>query len=173
MVGSFDRTTLSEICRFFSAVSNWLLEQPCASIISRLWPGEQPPSTQNKPHFFFQQLSKLHSLNGRVAFDDYLAEEDRSSRTAQQNLNRAAEAYVLALGYAQLFSPRSPAITAVYDTLYDTLKQLDATQLTNFYRYEQEQRTRYNLEALKVHLENLGSLQDFLLDCFGDYYADI
>lgn len=139
----------------------------------RLRPEEQPPSTQNKPHFYFQQMSKLCSLNGRIAFDNYLAEADNSSRTAQQNLDRAAEAYVLALGYAQLFSPRSPAITAIYDTLYDSLKQLDATQLTNFYRYEQQQRARYNLDAIKAHLENLGDLQDFLLDCFGDYYAEI
>jgi hypothetical protein len=57
--------------------------------------------------------------------------------------------------------------------LYNYLKQLDATQLTNFYRYEQQQRTRYRLEAIKAQLENLGDLQDFLLDCFGDYYAEI
>ena len=80
---------------------------------------------------------------------------------------------MLTLGYAQLFSPRSVGITAVYDTLYDYLKQLDATQLTHFYRYEQQQRTRYHLEAIKAQLENLGDLQDFLLACFGDYYAEI
>ncbi len=139
----------------------------------RLRPEEQPPSTQDKPHFFFQHLSKLHSLHGRIAFDSYFAEDDTTSRAAQHHLDRAAEAYVLALGYAQLFSPRSVGITAVYDALYDYLNQLDATQLTNFYRYEQQQRTRYHLEAIKAQLENLGDLQDFLLDCFGDYYAEI
>lgn len=77
------------------------------------------------------------------------------------------------MGYAQLFSLRSVGITAVYDALYDYLKQLDATQLTDFYRYEQQQRTRYHLEGIKAQLENLGDLQDFLLDCFGDYYAEI
>jgi hypothetical protein len=138
-----------------------------------LRPGEQPPSTQDKPHFFFQHLSKLHSLHGRIAFDSYFAGAASTSRAAQHYLDRAAEAYVLALGYAQLFSPRSVGITAVYDTLYNYLKQLDATQLTNFYRYEQQQRTRYRLEAIKAQLENLGDLQDFLLDCFGDYYAEI
>ena len=139
----------------------------------RLRPEEQPPTTHNQPHFYFQQLSKLYSLRGRVAFDRYFAEADPTSRSAQHDLDRAAEAYVLSLGYAQLFSPRSVGITAVYDTLYDTLKQLDATQLTNFYRYEQQQRTRYHLEAIKARLENLGDLQDFLLDCFGDYYAEL
>ena len=139
----------------------------------RLRPEEQPPTTHNKPFFFFQQLSKLYSLRGRLAFDSYFAEADPASRMAQHNLDRAAEAYVLSLGYAQLFSPRSVAITAVYDALYDYLKQLDATQLTNFYRYEQQQRTRYHLAAIKAQLENLGDLQDFLLDCFGDYYAEI
>ncbi|MCA9942981.1 MAG: ATP-binding protein [Anaerolineales bacterium] len=139
----------------------------------RLRPDEQPPDTQDKPHFFFQHLSKLHSLNGRIAFDNYFAEDDPASRAAQHHLAHAAEAYVLSLGYAQLFSPRSVGITAVYDALYDYLKQLDATQLTNFYRYEQQQRTRYRLDALKGQLENLGDLQDFLLDCFGDYYSEI
>ena len=139
----------------------------------RLLPEQAPPKATAQPHFYFQQVSKLHSLNGRIAFDHYFAEPDRTSRTAQHNLDRAAEAYVLALGYAQLFSPRSAGSTAVYDTLYDTLKQLDATQLTNFYRYEQQQRSRYHLDAIKSQLENLGDLQDFLLDCFGDYYAEI
>ncbi len=139
----------------------------------RLRPGEPPPGTQDKPPFFFQHLSKLYSLHGRIAFDSYFAVADSASRVAQHHLARAAEAYVLALGYAQLFSPRSVGITAVYDALYDYLKQLDATQLTNFYRYEQQQRTRYHLEAIKAQLENLGDLQDFLLDCFGDYYAEI
>ncbi|MCP4419792.1 MAG: ATP-binding protein [Chloroflexi bacterium] len=136
----------------------------------RLRPEQAPPRAENYPHFYFQQMSKMFSLNGRLAFDHYLAEQIPSSRTAQTHLKRAAEAYVLALGYAQLFSPRSSAITAVYDTLYDYLKQLDTTQLTNFYRYEQQQRTRYRLDAIKAQLENLGDLQDFLLDCFGDYY---
>ena len=139
----------------------------------RLRPEQAPPQTQNQPHFYFQQMSKLYSLHGRLAFDSYLAAPDRTSRAAHHDLDRAAEAYVLTLGYAQIFSPRSVGITAVYDTLYDILKQLDATQLTNFYRYEQQQRTRYRLDALKGQLENLGDLQDFLLDCFGDYYGEI
>lgn len=134
----------------------------------RLRPEQAPPKAYDYPHFYFQQMSKMYSLNGRLAFEHYLA-----APTVDKYLNEAVEAYVLALGYAQLFSPRSSAITAVYDALYDYLKQLDVTQLTNFYRYEQQQRSRYRLDEIKAQLENLGDLQDFLLDCFGDYYEEL
>ena len=139
----------------------------------RLLPDESPLATEGQPYFYYQQMSKLYSLHGRLAFDNYLAAPDRTSRSAQHDLDRAAEAYVLTLGYAQIFSPRSVGMTAVYDTLYDILKQLDATQLTNFYRYEQQQRHRYRLDEITSQLDNLGGLQDFLLDCFGDYYAEL
>ncbi|VAW30646.1 hypothetical protein MNBD_CHLOROFLEXI01-84 [hydrothermal vent metagenome] len=134
----------------------------------RLRPEQAPPKAYDYPHFYFQQMSKMCSLNGRLAFEQYLADP-----TTDKHLNEAVEAYVLALGYAQLFSPRSSAITAVYDALYSYLKQLNVTQLTNFYRYEQQQRSRYRLDEIKAQLENLGDLQDFLLDCFGDYYEGI
>ena len=40
--------------------------------------------------------------------------------------------------------------------------------MMDFYRYEREFHPLYQIG--KLPLENFGDLEEFLLDCFGDYY---
>ena len=84
------------------------------------------------------------------------------------HLKEAAYAYVQAAAYAQLYAPSSIQLTIVYDDLYDFLKKMNDTEMGSFYHYEQEARQRYRIAEME--LENFGDVEEFLRDCFGDYY---
>lgn len=142
-----------------------------------------PPRSREHPAYLFHQLSKAYGLRGRVAFERFnqLVEQRKEGQTketriqlvhadptTQAQLQKAAEAYVQALGYAQLFTPRSPALTVIYDALYSYLKKLNVVELMDFYRHE---RTAYQAyRVAEIEIENLGDLEGFLLECFGDYF---
>jgi len=144
-----------------------------------------PPVSEKTPAYLFHQLSKAYGLRGRIAFnqfnllinelkqDEDLSKEERqrlihTHEKAQEQLRLAATAYVQALGYAQLFTPRAPALTVIYDSLYESLKKLNVVELSDFYRYERIAYTSYRIKDIQI--KNLGDLEDFLNDCFGDYF---
>ena len=147
------------------------------------------PDPRQTPAYLFKQLSKIYNLYGQIAFLQFrqgveslaaehmnLPQQERWERVRKNDelqalLRRAAESYTLALAYAQLFAPGSSALTAAYDDLYDFLKKLNAVEMVDFYRYEREYRKSYRVTKLK--LENFGDLEEFLLDCFGDYYDPV
>ncbi len=79
-------------------------------------------------------------------------------------LQKAAEAYTLSLQYARRFALDSLLITTTYDSLYNYLKAFNETELTLFYACEDRARQEYKLTEGP-------RLKEFLLDCFGDYYA--
>jgi hypothetical protein len=150
--------------------------------------GKYPDATK-MPAYLFKQLSKMYNLHGQIAFTRFRRGSDllvaeyinlpqrqrwervRKNDELQAHLKRAAESYTLSLAYAQLFAPGSSALTTAYDDLYNFLKKLNAFEMVDFYRYEREYRKSYRVT--KLDLENFGDLEEFLLDCFGDYYDSV
>ncbi|MDI6769625.1 MAG: ATP-binding protein [Anaerolineales bacterium] len=141
------------------------------------------PSADRDDLYIYQQLSKIFGLRGKMAMENFqrratqieseqptlppaerhkLIHEDKK---AQDYLHKAAEGYVLGLGYAQLLSPRSSALSILYDALYDYLKKFNPTEMKDFHKYEHEARERYKTSEIK--LVDLGNLDEFLRDCFG------
>ncbi len=148
----------------------------------------QPPDPDKHDSYIFKQLSKAMGLYGLIALEQYmekleilqaripgLSQEKRDERRLfvrdneelQTLLKKTTSYYVRALGYAQLFAPRSPALTVIYNKLYAFLKQLNRRELEDFYEYSREAITLYKTEEIKIR--NLGNLSEFLLDNFGDY----
>lgn len=156
---------------------------------ARLQPGEKPPHPKEHPNHCFKQLSKIHNLYGQIAgrhFHEGVLQiatiNPRLSRAERQQmahldsqlndyLNKTADAYVQAAAYAQLFAPTSIQLSIVYDDLYDFLKKMNQMEMSDFYRYEQQARERYRIGEMVI--ENFGDVEEFLRDCFGDYYPAI
>lgn len=153
---------------------------------SQLRQGERPPHPREHPNHFFKQLSKIQNLHGNIAsrrfqeaVKEVAAHNPQLSRAERQKLvhddplldsylEKAADAYVQAAAYAQLFAPTSIQLSIVYDDLYDFLKKMNQTEMSDFYRYEQQARKRYRIAEMVI--ENFGDVEEFLRDCFGDYY---
>lgn len=146
-----------------------------------LQPGKAPPTTERDDIYLYQQLSKMEGLHGRLALEEFrlIAEEfrkqfpDREERrrriredkNAQRLLEEGAKAYVQALGYSQLHSPRSNALTVTYDAIYEYIKGFNLTELEDFYRYVQEAIEEYRLPEI-VPLD-MSRLDMFLQQTFG------
>lgn len=155
---------------------------------ARLREGQIPPNPYDHPNFLFKQLSKMYSLRGQIAGKrfrqgaeaitetqpDSLTKE-RQAQVHQDNklqgfLRQTAFAFTQAVAYAQLFAPGSVQLTMAYDDLYEFLKKLNQQELSDFYRYEEVARSSFRIKEMK--LENFGDVEEFLQDCFGDYYED-
>jgi tetratricopeptide (TPR) repeat protein len=153
---------------------------------ARLHEGEFPPNPYEHPNFLFKQLSKMYSLRGQIAGKRFrqgvvaITEADSDSSTKKRQalvhedkelqglLRRAAFAFTQAVAYAQLFAPGSVQLTMAYDELYEFLKKLNQQELSDFYCYEQVACSSFKIREMK--LENFGDVEEFLRDCFGDYY---
>ncbi len=164
------------------------LKEAEASIpqLARLQAGAKPPHPRAHPSHFFKQLSKMANLRGRIAsqrfrkgVENIMRQNPRLLRRERQEMVRqnaelnaflqeAADAYVQAAAYAQLYAPSSIQLTIVYDDLYDFLKKMNQVEISSFYEYEQEARQRYRIPEMEI--ENFGDVEEFLRDCFGDYY---
>lgn len=145
---------------------------------------------QATPYVFYQ-LGKLYNLRGRIAMERFkvrvegieknlktsepaLSRQEKHQVVAQDDdaqvqLRAAAEAYVLGASYAQLYSPRSGALSIAFDALYDYLKRFNPTELTFFARYAHAARDFYGIQDIKP--VNLGDVDDFIRSCFGDYLS--
>ena len=165
---------------------------PEAYIISE---SEFPASTAVESHFFYQ-LAKLHGLyagvdmvdfgNRREALRRKLARwEDLYSRLwgdedAHAKMTSAAEHYVLALFYGQLYSPRSRSLVITFDQIYEHVKGFNMVEYAMFYEAQKNvskkyQRHRKALEATTdISPFDFSKLEDWLKDCFGplEYPAD-
>ena len=86
---------------------------------------------------------------------------------AQAALEQMAEQYALGTAYAQLYSPRSNALSLLYDRLYDFLKKFNRTELEAFHRHVNQQQQRYPLEKIKRNIEDLGNIDQFMHEVFG------
>lgn len=143
------------------------------------------PKAGRDDSYIYQQLGKAYNLRGKIAMDRFrkreeeiktrLIRENREERhkevrkdpEAQEYLRLAAEHYVLGLAYSQLFSPRSSALTSLYDSLYEYLKNFNQEELDAFYQYEHQAREQY--QTAKIEMEDLGNLDEFLRECFGGF----
>lgn len=139
------------------------------------------PSPERDDLYVYQLLSKMHGLRGRMALRQFRSldekikakETDKEARRrrlhedqqAQESLRQAAKAYVLALAYAQLLSPRSSALVVIYDALYNSLKEFNLTELQDFQTYIHKWRCHYKVDQL--HTTNLGDADAFLQQTFG------
>lgn len=141
-----------------------------------------PPTAERDDVYLYYQLSKLSHLRACVAMDHFLERvkelkaqypDDPQKRhevvhtdtQAQAHLKTAAEQYVLASGYAQLFSVRSVALSIIWDAMYDYTKKFNRTELTDFHRYVCEARTKYRVAEIQPF--NPTDADEFLRACFG------
>lgn len=155
---------------------------------AQLRPSEKPPHPREHPNHFFKHLSKIQNLHGRIASkrfqegakevavrNPYLSRAERQKLVHDNPdlcayLEEAAGAYIQAAAYAQLFAPTSIQLSIVYDDLYDFLKKMNQIEMNDFYRYERQARERYRITEMVI--ENFGDVEEFLRDCFGDYYSE-
>jgi hypothetical protein len=143
------------------------------------------PSEQDNP-VVFAQLSKMCGLHGLVALErfvrhthaieelyptdaqrEYRQQLVHEDAEARQRLEQAAEYYSLGAWYAQLFSPRSSALTLLYDRLYVYLKKFNGTEQDDFYRAVRRQRARYPVDEIKANIEDLGNIEHLLYEVLG------
>ncbi len=145
-----------------------------------------PPKLANCLSFNLKQLSKLHGLQGEIAFaqlhehTETLAQQHPGKTRAERQriaandplvtnlLEKSAIAYALATSYARLYSPGSELLAILYRDLYTRLKELNATEMAAFYRHEREARRDYRTDEAKP--DDQSTLESFLRDCFGDFY---
>jgi hypothetical protein len=150
--------------------------------------GRELPIADREDPYLYQQLSKVFGLRGKMGMDGFrnrtkqigdehsqLEVSERHAivhkdKVARDHLRQAAESYVLALGYAQLLSPRSSALNRAYDTLYNYIKTFNTTEMMDFQSYEHAARLRYKMNEIK--LIDLGNLDEFLRDSFGVYIEE-
>ncbi|MFN3742985.1 MAG: hypothetical protein ACK4VW_10035, partial [Anaerolineales bacterium] len=146
-----------------------------------LQPGKALPTAERDDIYLYQQLSKMEGLRGRLALEEFrqIAEEfrkrfpDREERrprihedaNAQRLLEEGAKAYVQALGYSQLHSPRSIALTVTYDAIYEYLKGFNLTELEDFYRHAEKAIEEYCIAEIAPL--DMGRLDSFLQQTFG------
>ncbi len=150
--------------------------------------GQQPPPPTNAEPHVFMLLGKVWAVRARMSMDRFLQRqaefkelypEDRSARVeavhkdeaAQRSLQEAAEAFVLALGYNELYSIRSPYISVVFDRLYAYLKGFNTIELQDFYKYQAQARAEYRVAEITP--EDVTDMEVFLRQSFGDYYEPL
>jgi hypothetical protein len=146
---------------------------------------EKKPDPDNEASYVYQQLSKIYSLRGKMAMDGFNAQVKKIEQglfedlldqrhmvvagdtLAQENLKMSAYYYAIGLGYAQVFSPRSSALSAIYDALYEYLKGFNDTELESFYIYQSAATKELCMKDIKV--KDLGDLGEFLYECVGNF----
>jgi len=144
--------------------------------------GQPPPSAERDDLYVYYQLSKLSHLRARIAMDRFLQrvkeiealyptevqkrrEVVHEDASAKEHLKLAAEQYVLASAYSQLFSIRSVALSVIWDTMYDYTKKFNRTELTDFHQYVRAAREKYRVDEIKPF--NPADADEFLRACFG------
>ena len=139
------------------------------------------PSSERDDLYVYQQLSKIYGLRGRIALEQFdervkdikKAESSKEKRrdqirgdeSAQQQLQKAADSYVLALAYAQLLSPRSSMLTVIYDSVYNHIKGFNLSELEDFQAYASK--ARKDLRVAEIKIADFGNLDEFLTYTFG------
>jgi tetratricopeptide (TPR) repeat protein len=151
-------------------------------------PGRPLPTPRTVEAYIYYQLSKLHGLRGRIAIDRFNAWTQHYSnefesahpgasndavhkaveRELQNNphdLDRAVDAYQLGIAYAQLYSPRSTALSTLYNKLYAYLKKFNQVELRAFQQLVHQH--PLTLRKHDLRFEDLGDLEEFLYESLG------
>lgn len=148
-----------------------------------LHPGDYPPAHDAFEPFVFFQLSKMQHVQGRVAIEqfrqranaievDYPGEQYRSQRLmlvhedeeAKYILKKAADKFVQAIIYSQLYSGRSGILSRVMDALYGNLIGFNLQELDDFTRHAREFHKQYRGANLSLESFHIG---EFLEESFG------
>lgn len=154
---------------------------------SRIREKEKLPQPDRDDLYNYQQLSKLNGLRGRIAMERFkkrveaindLYPDDTTKRQkavsedpeARTHLQQVSEHFTTALAYAQLLSPRSSALSVIYNSLYSYLKGFNLSEMADFFDYARETRRRYRIDELEM--TDLGKLDEFLADSFGLYIQE-
>jgi tetratricopeptide (TPR) repeat protein len=147
-------------------------------------PNPQDPERPLGEYFIFSQLSKIYNLRGLMALSKFKERvkyfkqecpEDHELRrkrvhedpSAKKCLEQVAECYTQATAYAQLYSPRSSALSMIYDRLYDFLNKFNGQELDDFHFDIAQQRECYPLDKIKQNIEDLGDIDKFIQEAFG------
>ncbi|MBI5712285.1 MAG: ATP-binding protein [Chloroflexi bacterium] len=185
---NFDQAS-RETDRCASMLQKWIGDEKKSggSTGNLLMEGEIPPRPADHESAVYYQISRIDHLRGRIAMDRFRARADefekeysgdepsrrakrqeaiRDDPQARSFLSEAAKDYARAVGYAQLFSPRSSTLGAIYDTLYDYLRHFNQTEIESFAKFEHAARNAYHLE--KIQIEDLSNMGEFLRECFGE-----
>jgi tetratricopeptide (TPR) repeat protein len=136
--------------------------------------------------FVFAQLSKIYNLRGLMALEQFTLRVDAIGKNypddkhreycqalvhadseAQDWLDKAAEHYTLGTSYAQLYSPRSGALSLLYDRLYGYFKKFDGTEQDDFFQHVKAQREKYPMQQIRANIEDLGNIEQFLHEVSG------
>lgn len=142
-----------------------------------------PPDPNKTEPYIYMLLGKAWTIKGRLCLDQFIRRQaeikndvqDKQARrasihsdpVAQEGLREAARAFVLALGYNELYTVRSPYVPVVFDMLYDYLRKFNRTELTDFFNYQQHARELYRVA--KIQPLDPTDTQIFLEQSFGDY----
>jgi hypothetical protein len=149
------------------------------------------PGPRDVEAYIYYQLSKLHGLRGRMAMERFTSWVETFQKALRYNnpgisragvhqevakelernphhLDLAADAYLVAVAYAQLYSPRSTALSMRYDSLYSYLKKFNQVELDAFRRHaHQHHLTRRGEKGETLMLEDLGDVEEFLRESLG------
>ena len=136
---------------------------------------EKPPSYKAAEPYIYHLLGRAWTVKGRQCMDTFQKHQkmaklqgDKHLRDqAHARLAEAAEAFVQALGYSELYSVRAPFTSVIFNTLYDYLKGFNAAELRKFYQYEEEARKIYRIR--EIEHEDLTDMRVFLDQSFGEY----
>jgi hypothetical protein len=136
---------------------------------------KKPPSYKASEPYIYHLLGRAWTVKGRQFMDTFQEYQKMAKLTgdkhlqdqAQAMLAEAAEAFVQALGYSELYSVRAPYTSVIFDILYDYLKGFNAAELQKFYQYENEARNIYRIK--EIEHEDLTDMRVFLEQSFGEY----
>ncbi len=147
--------------------------------------GRPGPDATETHHFY--QLAKLQGLYAALAMKRFKARLDSlrsqypdkeklyqqlpDDDEARTQMKRAAEGYVFALYYGQLFSPRSRSLVITFDQIYDHVKGFNAVEYRMFHQEQREAAKKLHgtkVEPAKgVEPFDFSNLEKWLDDCFG------
>jgi hypothetical protein len=148
----------------------------------------KPGPQANETHHFYQ-LAKLQGLYAGIAMKRFYTSRDNPSddivdkeklyealpynKKAKEFMDEAAEGYVKALYYGQLFSPRSRSLVITFDQIYDHVKGFKPVEYSMFYQAQRKAAKNLRGKQAKpsgvagVQPFDFSNLEDWLIDCFG------
>ncbi len=152
--------------------------------------GQRFPGADADESHYFYQLAKVQGIYAGVAMARFkerreilrlvsanapqLYEQVRTDKDANAHFEKAAEHYVLALYYGQMFSPRSRSLVITFDHIYEHVKGFNTVEYEMFYRSQHVATAKYrdsdkpwSESSRAIYPFDFSKLEDWLKDCFG------
>lgn len=144
---------------------------------------KNPPAYDTFEPFIFFQISKMRHLEGRVAMErfrqradvfkqEFPNEQERLRRKQEVHkdpaskayLKEAADKFVQAIIYSQLYSGRAGILSKIMDSLYSNLIRFNLQELDDFTQYARQFHKQYHGNDLSMERFGVG---EFLEESFG------